>query len=331
MVRIVLLGGSLHQAGPEWLAARADVEIVPRDAPADRIIQAMAQADAVLVRPPIRMTRELVAASPRLRVIGTEGAGFDHIDVAAATEAGIPVVNNVGVGATPVAEHAVGMMLALARRIVKGDARLRREGWASRDAWLGAEMGTELSGKTVGIVGMGAIGRRVARICVAAFENRVLAYDPFLDDAVFRAMTIERRRRLHDLLPEVDFLTVHTPLNEGTRHVIGEEELGLMKPTAFLINCARGAVVDGSALAAALREGRIAGAGIDVFDPEPAPSTNPLFGLPNVIVTPHIAGVSRETTQRLSLAGAEQIMQVLEDERPPRLVNPEVWDRRRRG
>jgi D-3-phosphoglycerate dehydrogenase len=331
MPKIVLLSGSLNQAGPEWLAARAEVEVVPRDAPVERIMQAIAQADAALVRPPIRMTRELIGASPRLRVIGTEGAGFDHIDVAAATEAGIPVVNNVGVGATPVAEHAVGLMLALARRIVKGDSRLRRMGWTSRDALLGGEMGTELSGKTVGIVGMGAIGRRVARICLTAFENRILAYDPFLDDAVFRAMTIERRRHLRDLLPEADFLTLHTPLNDGTRHVIGAEELGLMKPTAFLINCSRGAVVDQSALADALRDGRIAGAGIDVFDPEPAPSTNPLFALPNVIVTPHIAGVSQETTRRLSLAAAEQVMQVLGDERPPRLVNPEVWERRRRG
>ncbi|HYM90429.1 MAG TPA: hydroxyacid dehydrogenase [bacterium] len=330
MPKIILLNRMLHQGGQEWLAARADVEVVPPDAPGERIAQAVASADAVLVRLPIRLTRELVAAAPRLRVIGIEGAGFDHIDVAAATEAGIPVVNNVGVGATPVAEHAVGLMLALARRIAKGNAGLRHEGWACRDAFLGGEMGTELSGKTVGIVGFGAIGRQVARICLAAFENRILAYDPLLDDGLFHAMHVDRRRRLRELLPEADFVTIHTPLNAETRHVIGAAELGLMKPTAYLINCARGPVVDEAALYAALHEGRIAGAGIDVFDPEPPASTNPLFGLPNVIVTPHIAGVSQETSRRLSLAAAEQVMQVLADERPPRLVNPEVWARRRR-
>jgi len=330
MPKIVLFNRMLHPAGQEWLAARADVEVVPPDAPQERVAQAIAPADAVLVRLPVRMTRELIAHAPRLRVIGVEGAGFDHVDVAAATEAGIPVVNNVGVGATPVAEHAIGLMLALARRITRGHAGLRHEGWASREALLGPEMGTELSGKTVGIIGLGAIGRQVARMCVAAFESRILAYDPLLDDGLFHAMRIDRRRRLRDLLPEADFVTLHTPLNDQTRHVIGASELGLMKPTAFLINCSRGAVVDESALYAALREGRIAGAGIDVFDPEPPASTNPLFGLPNVIVTPHIAGVSQETTRRLSLAAGEQVMRVLADERPPRLVNPEVWDRRRR-
>jgi D-3-phosphoglycerate dehydrogenase len=331
MHRIVLLNPMLHRAGQEWLQGRADIAVVPVDASQGPVAAALASAEAVIVRLPARITKEALAGAKRLRVIATAGAGVDHIDIAAATDAGIPVVNNVGIGPNPVAEHAVGLMLALARRIVVGDVGLRRHGWASRDALLGRDPGTELSGKTVGIVGFGFIGRRVAEICIAGFGNRVLAYDPFLDDGVFAAAKVERRQSLRELLPEADFVTVHAPLTEGTRHLIGRAELAIMKPTAYVINCARGGLVDPAALDDALRQHRIAGAGIDVFDPEPPESTNPLFGLDNIIVTPHLAGLSQETNRRLSMSAAEQVLQVLAGDRPPRLVNPEVWDRRRRG
>lgn len=321
----------LDRAGEELLATRAQVEIVPASAPPEDLRTALRDADGVIARLPAHITREVIAAAPRLRVIGTAGAGFDNIDIAAATEAGIPVVNNVGIGPNPVAEHTIGIMLALAKRIVVGDRRLRSQGWACRERLLGADLGTELSGKIVGIVGFGFIGQRVASICTTAFGNRVLAYDPFLGDDVFSAARIERRRDLRDLLPAVDFLTVHTPLTPETRHVIGAPELALMKRTAYLINCARGGVVDAAALHDALRTGRIAGAGIDVFDPEPPVHPHPLYSLENVIVTPHIAGLTRETNHRLSVSAAEQVLQVLAGERPPRLVNPEVWARRRRG
>jgi D-3-phosphoglycerate dehydrogenase len=331
MHRIVLLNPMLHRAGQGWLEARAEIAVVAGDAPEEHFASALASAEAVIVRLPARITKEVIALAPRLRVIATAGAGVDHIDVAAATEAGIPVVNNVGIGQNPVAEHAVGLMLALARRIVAGDSGLRRHGWASRDRLLARDPGTELSGKTVGIVGFGFIGQRVAAICNAAFGSRVLAYDPFLGDGVFVAAKVERRKSLRELLPEADFVTVHAPLTSGTRHIIGRAELGMMKPTAYLINCARGGLVDPAALHDVLRERRIAGAGIDVFDPEPPEPATPLFGLDNIIVTPHLAGLSDETNRRLSMSAAEQVLQVLADDRPPRLVNPEVWDRRRRG
>lgn len=330
-MRRIVLNPMLHRAGQEWLEARADVVLIPADAPEGGLADALASAEAVIIRLPARITKAVIAAAPRLRVIATAGAGVDNIDVAAATEAGIPVVNNVGIGPNPVAEHAVGLMLALARRIVAGDSGLRRQGWACRDQLLGRDPGTELSGKTVGIVGFGFIGQRVAAICTAAFGNRVLAYDPFLADGVFVSAKVERRQSLRALLPEADFVTVHAPLTAGTRHVIGRAELAVMKPTAYVINCARGGLVDPAALHDALRDHRIAGAGIDVFDPEPPEPANPLFGLDNVIVTPHLAGLSRETNRRLSMSAAEQVLQVLADDRPPRLVNPEVWDRRRRG
>ena len=329
MDRIVLLNPMLDRTGQAWLEQRADVTGVPSDAGPERLADALGSADALVVRLPGRVTSETIAWAPRLRVIATAGAGFDHIDVAAATAAGIPVVNSVGIGPNPVAEHAVGMMLALARRIAVGDARLRRHGWPGRDALLASDPGTELTGKTVGIVGFGFIGKRVAAICAAAFSNRVLVYDPLLKDAAFGAAPVERRASLRALLPESDFVTIHAPLSEGTRHLIGDPELAVMKASAYLINCARGGLVDTAALARALREGRIAGAGIDVFDPEPPPPDHPLFGMENAIVTPHLAGLSRETNLRLSMSAAEQVLQVLAGDRPPRLVNPEVWDRRR--
>lgn len=329
MHRIVLLNPMLDRKGQEWLEARADVTVVPSDSPPARLTEALRSADAVIVRLPGRMTKDMIASAARLRAIATAGAGFDHIDVAAATDAGIPVVNSVGIGPNPVAEHAVGLMLALARRIVVGDARLRRQGWTGRDELLVRDAGTELSGKTVGIVGFGFIGRRVAAICAGAFSNRVLAYDPPLDDTVFAAAHVERRKSLRELLSESDFVTVHAPLSADTRHLVGHAELAMMKPTAYLINCARGGLVDPAALTEALRDGRIAGAGIDVFDPEPPERNHPLFGLENAIVTPHLAGLSRETNLRLSMSAAEQVLQVLAGDRPPRLVNPDVWDRRR--
>ena len=327
--RIVLLNPMLHSAGQDLLATHGEMEIVPSSAPPDRLAAALAAADAIVVRLPARVTAGVIAAAPRLKVIAAAGAGFDHIDVAAATRAGVPVVNNAGIGPNPVAEHTVGLMLALARRIVVGDRLLRTRGWASRDGLLATDPGSELEGKTVGIVGFGFIGRRVAAVCAGAFGARILAYDPFLDDGVFTAAGVERRRDLRDLLPEVDFLTLHTPLSESTRRVIGAPELALMKPGAYLINCARGGVLDTAALYAALRDGRIAGAGIDVFDPEPPDPADPLLTAENVIVTPHIAGLSGETNRRLSLSAAQQVLQVLAGDRPPRLVNPEVWEQRR--
>ncbi len=331
MPRILLLNSMVHPAGQELLSSRAIVDVVPNSAPRNALRQALQDADALIVRLPCRVTRQIIEEAPRLRVIGAAGAGVDHIDVSAATAAGIPVVNNVGIGPVPVAEHAVGLMLSLARRIVAGDRGVRRDHWACRERLIGPDLGIELTGKTVGIVGFGFIGQRVAMICRGGFGARVLAYDPFLDDGIFAAAGVERRRALRDLLSEADFVTLHMPLTEETRHAIGAEQVGYMKPTAYLINCARGAIIDEVALVRALREGRIAGAGIDVFDQEPPTPENPLFQLENVVLTPHIAGLSHETNRRLSLSVAEQILQVLAGERPPRLVNSEVWDRRRRG
>jgi D-3-phosphoglycerate dehydrogenase len=329
MPRVVLFNRMLHPAGHEWLAARAHVESVPLDAAPDRVLEALAHADATLIRPPRRMTRELIAAGSRLQVIGTEGTGYDQIDVAAATEAGIPVIHNVGIGSTTVAEHAIALMMALSRRITEANDRLRREGWGCRSSFWERDTGTDLTGKTLGIIGFGQIGRKVAEICHKGFGMRVLAYTRSIPQGQAAPPGVEFREALLDVVAEADFLTVHAALTDKTRHLIGEATFNRMKPTAFLINCARGAIVDQAALAKALRDRRIAGAGLDVFDPEPAVLADPLFEQDRVIVTPHMAASSEDSNRSMALAAAEQIIQVLQGVRPPRLVNPEVWQRRR--
>lgn len=319
----------LHPIGEEILRQEVEVERGPSPALPD-LLKAVEDAHGLVVVLPVRVPADLIRAGRLLEVISTHGAGFEHIDVEAATAAGIPVVNNVGVGPIPVAEHALGMMICLAKRIVWADRALRPQGnWGVREDLLAVDrqMGHELEGKTVGIVGLGNIGTLLAHKCRLAFHMRVLAYDPFVSRERMEAMGVTKVEDLMELLREADFVSLHLPSMKETRGIIGREQLRAMKRTAYLINCARGAVVDEAALVQALREGWIAGAGLDVFEPEPPSADNPLFKLDNVVLTPHIAGVTEETARQLAISVATQVLQVLRGERPPHLVNPEVWPR----
>ncbi len=273
-----------------------------------------------------RVTREVFERAHDLRVVASVGAGFDAIDHDAATEFGIPLVNNSGVGHRPVAEHTIGLMVALAKDFRRADRVLRDKGWAARGTYAGPQIGLELNELTVGIAGLGHIGKEVARKCIAAFDMRVLAYDPYVSAEAMQALGVTKVDRLFDMLPQCDFVTVHVPHNHETEHLIGAQELQAMKPTAFLLNTARGPLVHNGALVEALQAGTIAGAGIDVFEPEPPPPDHPLLTMDNVVVSPHIAGVTSVTVRKLAHGAVQQVMQVLRGERPPRLVNPEVWD-----
>ena len=274
----------------------------------------------------VQVTRPVLERAQALRVVASLGAGFDAIDHETATTLGIPLVNNSGVGHRPVAEHALGMMIALAKDFRRADRMLRDEGWAARTTYSRPQIGLELNELTVGIAGLGHIGKEVARKSMAAFDMRVLAYDPYVSAEEMQALGVTKVERLLDMLPQCDFVTVHVPHNRETHHLIGAQELQAMKPTAFVVNTARGPLVNNGALVEALQAGTIAGAGIDVFEPEPPPPDHPLLGLDNVLVSPHIAGVTSVTFSKLSYGAAEQVAQVLRGERPPRLVNPEVWD-----
>jgi len=264
---------------------------------------------------------DLLARCPRILALCSAGAGHDVIDVDACTRAGVIVCNQSGTNSEPVAEHAIGLMLSLSKRIGATNRALLRGTATDRYAMIG----NDIKGKTVGIVGIGQIGRLTAKYA-GAFDMRVLAYDPYLS----AEQIAERGANKVDfatLLAQADFITVHCPRNQETIGMFGAAEFAQMKPSAYFINTARGLIHREDALLDALRAGRIAGAGIDVFDIEPPPADHPLLRLDNVVATPHIAGATAETSREMSRAAAEQWIALLRGRVPPRLVNPEVWPR----
>ncbi len=264
----------------------------------------------------------VLANADRLRVISRQGAGYDRIDLQECTRRGIVVCNAFGAGAPAVAEFALGCMLAVARRIVPGQAALREGDWFARTE-LG---GGALVGATLGIIGLGHIGRRLAQL-VRGLEMRILYYD------VARAEDLEAGggvefRSLDDVLAEADFVSLHVQLNPHTHHMIGERELRLMKPTAFLINTSRGGVVDELALYHAVAEARIAGAALDVFEQEPISAASPLLTLPDrVLVTPHLAALSDGGKRAMLEMATDNLLDVLQGKRPRIVTNPDVYMR----
>ncbi len=262
---------------------------------------------------------ELLARCPDLLAVCSAGAGYDIIDVEACTAAGVIVCNNSGPGREAVAEHALGFMLALAKKIVVADRAIRREQVQDRSSLRSSE----LLGKTLGIVGVGQIGSRLIELC-APFDMTVLAYDPYLTDEDARARGAERVE-LDELLERADFVHLNCPLTPETEGLMGRDQFARMKPTAFFITTARGPVHDEGALYDALASGAIAGAGIDVFHEEPPDPSHPLLALDNVVASPHTAGITVEATREIARATAEQWLTIFAGKVPPRLVNPEVW------
>ncbi len=265
------------------------------------------------------VNESLLQRSPHLLCVSSKGAGYDTIDVAACTRAGVAVVNQAGGNAASVAEHTFGLMLGVSRRMLECDRRMRREfGFSREDV-----MGQEIRGKTIGLVGIGHVGTRVAALA-HAFGMDVLATDPLLE-----AAEISRRGAtpvsLDDLLGASDFVSLHCPRNASTLRMIDARAFGRMKQGAIFITTARGGVHDESALVAALQSGHLAGAGVDVWDREPPPLDHPLLQMDNVFATFHTAGVTREARRHMATIAAEQVLTVLAGERPPRLINPEVW------
>lgn len=322
-LNVLLLGGMLHRAGTAVLEEATDVHILIGPEP-EAIREAIKTAAAVWVRYPGPLRGDAIREGRNLIVISTSGRGTDAIDIEAATECGVAVVNNPGHGEIPVSEHTLALMLDLAKGITLADARTRQgRGWQDRDP----SSRVALEGQTVGVIGCGVIGSEVVRKCVAAFHMRALVYDPYITASKAEALGARWVQDLAGVLQEARFVTIHAELNRETRGMIGEAALRLMRPDAFLINAARGAIVQQAALVRALREGWIRGAALDVFDPEPPPADSPLFTVDNLLVTPHVANYTEDAVRGLSLSAANQILQALRGERPPHLVNPEVWDR----
>ncbi len=263
---------------------------------------------------------EFLERAPNLVAVSATGAGYDYIDVAACTAAGIAVVNQTGTNKESVAEHALGMMLALSKQMIQADRNLRRRAGVDRMEFSGGE----LLGKTVGIVGVGQIGTRTAELCRRAFDMRVIAYDPYVDAEELARRGAEKVD-FDTLLAESDFVTIHCPRTEETLGMFGAAQFQAMKPSAVFVTTARGGITDEPALAVALKNRDILAAGVDVFWEEPPSPDHPLMELDNVLVTPHHAGITYEANRNMSVGAAEQWIAILRGKRPPRLVNPEVW------
>lgn len=262
---------------------------------------------------------DLLARCPSLLCVSSSGAGYDTVDVAACTAAGVLVVNQAGGNAPSVAEHTLGLMLGVSRRMLESDRRMRRErGFAREDV-----MGHEISGKTLGLVGIGHTGSGVARLA-QAFGMQVLATDPLLP-----AEEIARRGAkavsLPELLAQSDIVSLHCPRDANTMKMMNADAFARMKHGAIFISTARGGIHDEAALVQALRSGHLAGAGLDVWDQEPPPLDHPLLAMDNVFATFHTAGVTHEARRNVATIAAEQIAGLLAGERPPRLINPEAW------
>lgn len=260
-------------------------------------------------------TPKVLSAAKQLKVVSRTGVGYDAIDVKAATENGVAVCIALGSNNRAVADYAFGLLLACSRRLLENLSEVPKGGWKRYQ-------GRDAAGATIGIVGLGAIGKEVAKRA-RGFDMRVLAYDVYKDEA-FAAQHGVTYVSLEQLLRESDYVTLHILLNEQTKHMINAERLALMKPTAYLINTARGGIVDTQALYEALKEKRIAGAALDVFENEPLEADSPLRSLDNVYLSPHAAGQSAQAMSLMGTMAADNVIAVLKGERPAGIVNPEV-------
>jgi len=296
----------------EWLAARAEIVVVDPWAEPERWEREASQVDAVISRKG-RITRSHIEASHgRLKIVARTGVGFDasRIDLDAARSHKVWVTNMPGSNAAAVAELTLGQMIALARHTAEADRAVKENRWSDYLRFVGLE----LAGKTLGIVGMGNIGTRVA-LRARAFEMSLLVCDPYIPASHVTALG-GQWVGLDEVVAGSDFVTLHCPFNKETHHLIGERQLSLMKKAAYLVNLARGGVVDEDALYRALSERRIAGAAIDVMETEPPRKDHPLLALDNVLATPHIGGSTREAQKRGEWGAAEEVVRVLEGKRP---------------
>ncbi|WP_375783911.1 hydroxyacid dehydrogenase [Bradyrhizobium sp. Pha-3] len=318
-----------HEIYVDILKKRPDVRLdrLENETPEAAFAPVLADAHAYQIgaardelAPHFHAHAELLKRAPNLLIVSSNGAGFDPVDVDACTNAGVLVVNQSGGNANSVAEHALGMMLTLSKRIIQSDRRLRREANVNRNDLIG----NELNEKTVGIVGLGNVGRRIAELCKGLLHMKVIAYDPYLT-AEEMAKRGGEKVELDDLLRRADFVSISCPLDSKSRGMIGAREFALMQPHAYFVTTARGFIHDEKALEEALREKRIAGAGLDVWAKEPPPPDHPLLQFDNVLASPHTAGVTREARINMGRIAAEQILDALDGKRPPRIINPEVW------
>ncbi|OGO07357.1 MAG: phosphoglycerate dehydrogenase, partial [Chloroflexi bacterium RBG_13_60_13] len=298
----VLVADPLAEEGLEVLRKQVEVDVRTKMKPHE-LVSVIGDYEAIIVRSETRVTREAIEAGKKLQVIARAGVGIDNVDLEAATERGIVVVNAPTANTMAAAEHTVAMMLALARHIPQAHANLSGGAWMRQNF-----VGVELRNKTLGIVGVGNVGSEVARR-VQGFRMKVIAYDPFVSLEYARNLRVDLVS-FEKVLTDADFITLHLPLTDQSRNLIGARELSMVKPAVRIINCARGGLIDEQALAQAIDEGRVAGAALDVFAQEP-PKDNPLMKNPKVIVTPHLGASTAEAQTSVATDAAEQVLAVL--------------------
>lgn len=301
--KVLVTGAALAEEATRLLGLHG-IEIINADgySGSDQLaaLAAEHEIDALLVRQG-QINADVINASPRLKVIAKHGSGVDNIDLSAATARGVPVLRALAANAQSVAELAITLTVSLMKDVVVLDGTVKAGGWPKTKY-----IGRDLHGATFGIVGFGEIGRRVARLAQGLGMNTI-AYDPFAPDEGGTAVS----KDLHAVLADSDVVSLHCPLMPETHHLMNAERLSLMKPTAFLVNTARGAVVDEQALVSALKSGTIAGAALDSFETEPPPADHPLWSLNNVIATPHVGGASRSALRNMAVQSAQHIVEVL--------------------
>ncbi len=311
----VLISDKLGADGVALLESADDVDVdIRHGLSEDELCDCIGDYDALVIRSGSKVTDRVIEAADRLRVIGRAGVGIDNVDVDAATRRGIIVMNTPEANTTATAEHAMALLLASARDVVAAHNNVAGGGW-DRSSFTG----TELRGKVLGVIGFGRVGRAVAARALA-FDMTVMAYDPFVSERVARDAKVELAD-LDEVLAAADFLTLHTSLSDETRNLINAERLAVMKPTATVVNAARGGLVDAAATAAALDEGRLRAVAIDVFAEEPPPADHPLVGHPKVIHTPHLGASTTEAQRGVAIEIAEQVLDALRDARITNSVN----------
>ncbi len=308
----VLVADAINEDGIAMLKNEMDVVVNTTISP-EELVATIKDFDGIVVRSRTKMTKEVIEAADNLKIIARAGVGVDNIDIDAATENGVMVVNSPESTSITVAEHTMGLLLAMARKIAIADKSVKDNKWEKKKF-----MGVELRGKTLGVIGMGRIGSQVVNRC-KAFEMDAIVYDPYLPDDVAEQMGV-RLTDLNTVLKNADFITIHVPLTEETKHSISDEQFDLMKENAFIVNCARGGIIDEEALYTALSENKIGGAALDVYENEP-PKDNKLTTLDNIVLTPHIAASTKEAQKGAAIIVAEEIIDLNKGKTPKNVIN----------
>src|SRR5882757_86887 len=328
--RVFFVNGPAHGIFTEILEKRSDIRLdkLKNDSADDDATPILAGAHAYQIgsardelASKYHAGPDLLRRTQSLLIVSTNGAGYDTVNLKACTDAGVLALNQAGGNKEAVAEHALAMMLSLTKRIVETDRAIRRE-IIDRNTF----MGHDLFGQTVGIIGLGNVGKRLAQLCGGLFSMRVISYDPYVSAETMKQHKVEKVD-LDTLMRESDFVSINCPLTDESRGLVGEAQYALMKPNAYFVTTARGNIHDEKALEAALRGKKIAGAGLDVWEKEPPPLDHPLLQMDNVMVSPHTAGVTREARINMGRIAAEQMLAALDGKRVTRVLNPEVWPR----